>query len=183
MAFVSYFLNTWCWPGSQEEGRWEILRKEGVAVDGAAPWLRVIHSRPNAESGRHWSAFSTPSHTSHSCGRGRVVHSAASLPSWRLLSPPAFQNLCFLDKGSFYVWHSIQNPWDPQQEEQAAALGTWRHPGLVLVLGHPVSESQMHHLKLKITTSPKPFCRKTVRFAKWDEGLVFRAECLSPFTF
>lgn len=118
-------------------GGQEILRKEGVAVEGAAPWLRVIHSRPNAESGRHWSAFSTPSHTSHSCGRGRVVHSAASLPSWRLLSPPAFQNLCFLDKGSFHVWHSIQNPWDPQQEEQAAALGTWRHPGLVLVLGAP----------------------------------------------
>lgn len=53
------------------------------------------------------------------------------------LSSHCPNNLCFLDKGSFSVWHSIQNPRDPQQEEQAADLGTWIYPDLVLVPGHP----------------------------------------------
>lgn len=153
--------------------------EKGGSSDGrSSSWLRVTHSRPSAEAGRQRSAFQHH-HTCLMTVDGERLYKSSYPPNLEApLSCHCPTNLCFLEKGSFSVWHSTQNHRDPQPEEQATDLGTWIYPALVPVPG-PLGQV-INCLRVS-DASPETqhsFCRKIVRFTKWDAGLVFRAECL-----
>lgn len=191
MAFTQYFLTTWYQSEASEGG--QVGKSEKGRSGGHNIRLTVWEEGEQSSAAQHcdWCVEICISHTlihvsSPWTWTGLYTEQPASYPGVTCLPRSSKQHVFSRQRVLFYVWQSIKNPWDPQQEEQAIwPTGSWDAPG------SPWASYQMS-LSLKCTAQnsvraqnndlPK-LLQKTVRFTRWDEILGYSVECLSYFTF